>query len=305
MQIGRLFEIVYLLLDKKSMTAGELASRFEVSTRTIYRDIDTLAQAGIPIYGSKGCGGGIRLTDNFVLNKSLLSKQEQRDIIDSLHGMNAMQTGQAYPVLEKLSALFGAEQIDWIGVDFSPWNPNSRVSGLFDRIKDAILSRRLVSFTYSPTNKKPMKRIAEPLKLFFRGYDWYLLAWCRTREDYRYFKLARMEDLVVSEEHVERRPLPDWNASRETEPYINRVPVSVTARVVPDMAYRVYDEFAPERRKQEKDGSFTVQIDMPDDAWLYYYLLTFGPGLKVIKPDHVKEKLIGILSRTLEQYHNI
>lgn len=303
MQISRLFEIVYLLLDKKSMTANELARRFEVSTRTIYRDIDTLSQAGIPIYGSKGCGGGIRLTDNFVLNKSVLSKQEQRDIIDSLHGMNAMQAGQIRPVLEKLSALFGAEQVDWIGIDFSSWNPNSRVSTLFDQIKDAILSHRVIAFEYSATNKKPMKRLVEPLKLIFRGYDWYLLAWCRTREDYRYFKLTRMENLMVSEEKTQRRVLPEWSESRETEPYLNRGYVTVTAQLTPGMAFRVYDEFPPERRRQEKDGSFTVQIEMPDDEWLYHYLLTFGPGLKVTGPENIKEKFCKRLKQTLEQYN--
>lgn len=302
MQISRLFEIVYLLLDRKSMTAKELASHFEVSTRTIYRDVDTLAQAGIPIYGSKGCGGGIHLTDNFVLNKSVLSKQEQRDIIDSLHGMNAMQAEKIRPVLTKLSALFGAEQIDWIGIDFSSWNPNCRINNLFEQIKGAILSRRIISFQYSPTNNKPMKRSAEPLKLVFRGYDWYLLAWCRLREDYRYFKLTRMEDLSVLEEQAERRALPEWTNNREKEPYINRRPELVIARLSSELSFRAYDEFPPERRRQEKDGSFTVELEMPDDEWLYHYLLTFGPGLKIIGPDRIKEKFLVRLKQTLDQY---
>lgn len=118
MQISRLFEIVYLLLDKKCMTAQQLADRFEVSVRTIYRDIDTLSQASIPVYASRGKGGGIRLTDNFVLNKSVLSEEEQNSILSALYGMNAMQPGQTGEVLEKLSALFGGRQYDWIEIDF-------------------------------------------------------------------------------------------------------------------------------------------------------------------------------------------
>lgn len=99
MQISRLFEIVYLLLDKKCITAQELADRFEVSARTIYRDIDTLSQAGIPVFASRGKGGGIRLMDNFILNKSVLSKEEQSSILSALHGMNALQPGQTGAVL--------------------------------------------------------------------------------------------------------------------------------------------------------------------------------------------------------------
>lgn len=167
MQISRLFEIVYLLLDKKCITAQELADRFEVSARTIYRDIDTLSQAGIPVFASRGKGGGIRLMDNFILNKSVLSKEEQSSILSALHGMNALQPGQTGAVLGKLSALFGGRPYDWIEIDFSSWDSSDRISRSLALLKEAIFSRAVISFDYCASDGKTTHRQAEPFALFF------------------------------------------------------------------------------------------------------------------------------------------
>src|SRR5690554_6769585 len=119
MQINRLFEIVYILLHKKTVRAGELAEHFEVSIRTIYRDIDALCAAGVPIYTSKGRGGGISLVDRYVLNKSIFSEGEQNEILMSLQSLNVMKVPDIQPVLNKLSGIFNKQSMNWIDVDFS------------------------------------------------------------------------------------------------------------------------------------------------------------------------------------------
>lgn len=210
MQISRLFEIVYLLLERRSVTARELAERFEVSPRTIYRDVDALAQAGIPVYADRGQGGGIRLMEQFVLNKSLLSVKERRELLASVQGMQAVREEEVQPLLEKLSSLFGAEREDWIEVDFSPWTSSGELGKYFQLLKEAILNRQVVCFSYSAANGSTVERTAEPHRLFFRGYDWYLLAWCRIRSDFRYFKLTRMRGLATLPEHFEKRNIPEW-----------------------------------------------------------------------------------------------
>lgn len=118
MQINRLFEIVYLLLEKKQMTARELAEHFEVSVRTIYRDVETLSAAGIPIYMTKGKGGGIALLPEFVLNKTVITEAERADILSSLHAVHAVSFREAGTALDKLGAMFGRANADWIEVDF-------------------------------------------------------------------------------------------------------------------------------------------------------------------------------------------
>ena len=298
MQISRLFEIVYLLLERRSVTARELAERFEVSPRTIYRDVDALAQAGIPVYADRGQGGGIRLMEQFVLNKSLLSVKERRELLASVQGMQAVREEEVQPLLEKLSSLFGAEREDWIEVDFSPWTSSGELGKYFQLLKEAILNRQVVCFSYSAANGSAVERTAEPHRLFFRGYDWYLLAWCRIRSDFRYFKLTRMRGLATLPEHFEKRNIPERESAYE-QPDSQ---IELTVRASPRMAYRVYDEFPPDFWEKEENGSFLIRFAMPQNEWLYSYLLGYGPELEVIAPPQVREELLERAEKILKNY---
>ena len=290
MQLSRLFELVYLLLDRKGMTADELAEHFEVSRRTIYRDVDTLAQAGIPIYAERGKGGGIRLTEQFVLNKSVLSAEERRSLLAALRGMEAVGPGGAGPVLDKLSALFGGEEEDWLQVDFSAWSPDSPLTDRFRRLREAIFRREVLTFLYSGAAGGTEVRNAEPMKLVFRGNDWYLLAWCRRREDFRYFKLTRMDGVEAPGERFRRRALPPPATEDRADGYGGSA-VDLEARIAPTMAFRVRDEFPPERREELPDGGFRVRLRLPDNEWMYEYLMTYGGALRVLSPERVRQEL--------------
>lgn len=287
MQIGRLFEMVYLLLQRGTMSARELAAHFEVSTRTVHRDVEALSQAGIPVYTVRGSGGGIRLMDQFVLNKLILSQEEQESIMTSLQGLHALRVEGADPALKKLSAVFGG-RTDWIEIDFSAWDPANPVSARFAQLKDAVLSGRLVTFRYSGASGRTETREAEPVKLIFRGGGWYLLGWCRKREDYRYFKLTRMEDLALGEAY-RKHPLPPPPVLEESQPVGE--PVEITAWASPETAFRVQDEFGSRQRERQTDGSYLLRFSGRDDEWLYSYLMTFGAGLRVLSPESVRREL--------------
>lgn len=301
MQISRLFEMVYLLLERKNMTASELARRFEVSTRTIYRDVDTLAQAGIPIYTSKGKNGGIRLMEDFVLNKSVLSEEEQKHILTSLQSMNAIQIEGVQPVLSRLAALFGKEHTDWVQIDFSWWNPENSVSSRFEQLKQAIFSEQVAEFDYSGMNGEYERRNVEPVKLVFKGTDWYLQAFCRLRQDFRFFKLSRMEHLDIRSETFIPKTPPDVGETRQREAYGERIPVEV--RIAPEMAYRVYDEFSSTQRKRMEDGSFLVSFEMVENEWMYGYFMAYGPYLEVLTPEDVRQEFCLRLKKMLRIYN--
>jgi predicted DNA-binding transcriptional regulator YafY len=335
MQINRLFEIIYILLDKKTVTAAELAEHFEVSSRTIFRDIDTLSQAGIPIYAMKGKGGGIRLTENYVLNKSVLTPKEQQMIMQALHGMNAVREEEIRPALSKLSALFGGEQEDWIEIEFSSWNSDDGVSRRFVILKEAIFAHKRVTFIYSGANGTSSRRVAEPLKLVFRAGTWYLYAWCMDKADFRFFKLSRMEEPRVLEEYFERRKSPivrDNPDSKDTPDlqgesalqymgysqnssdvnsetsavstkniYVDKM-ITVTAIISANKAYRILDEMDKKDVEKLADGNYKVQMLMPENDWMYQHLLTFGSDMKVLEPERVREKLIKELKNALKQY---
>ncbi len=299
MKITRLFEIVYLLLDKKSVTAEELARHFEVSSRTIYRDIDTLSEAGIPIYTTKGIGGGIHLTDRFVLNKSVLTDEEKKNILSALQGMDALKINGMKPALDKLSALFGGEHEEWISIDFSLWNPENLIGETFYLLKEAILLNNTLTFCYSGAKGSAEMRTAEPMKLMFKGHDWYLLAWCRLRNAFRFFKLSRMKNLKINEEQFVRRSLPETLFSKDK---ISFRRVTVKAEITSKMEYRVRDDFSESQYHQKEDGSFLVSFEMPQNEWLYEYLLAYGPDIKVLEPIEIKEELCSRLKMAYRQY---
>ena len=205
MQINRLFEIVYILLDKKNVTSRELAERFEVSTRTIYRDVETLSAAGIPIYMKKGRGGGISLLSNFVLNKTVITDAEKEDILSSLKAIEAIDFSQTETTLNKLSSLLGEAKADWIEVDFSAWSNTQNEKDIFNMLKTAVLKKYIVFFSYASAKKQTSQREVEPLKLCFKGGAWYLYGYCCDRKDVRFFKLRRIRELSVSTKEFKRK----------------------------------------------------------------------------------------------------
>jgi len=146
MQIQRLLEMVYILLEKKMVTAKELAEHFEVSQRTIYRDVEILSASGIPIYTNKGKGGGICLIDHFVMNKSILTEEEQINILASLQGMKSLHVPDIEPVLKRLATIFDKHDSNWIDVDFSHWGSHTEDTDKFNLLKTAILNKNRVEF---------------------------------------------------------------------------------------------------------------------------------------------------------------
>ncbi|MEG0864757.1 MAG: YafY family protein [Clostridia bacterium] len=296
MQINRLFEMVYILLDKKKVTAGELARRFEVSPRTIYRDAELLSSAGIPVYMTKGKGGGISLLPDFVLNKAVLTDRERSDILSALHAVEAVSLEQANTAVQKLSSLFGGQSVDWLEVDFSDWSNGNEESKLFSALKAAILVKQRVAFFYHGS-EGGRRRTVEPLKLCFKGQSWYLYAYCMLRKDFRFFKLRRIKEWLLLEEHFERRaPAKIFGEGKAFQADF----VTVTLKISNEMAYRVYDEFS--EYEKLTDGDFRVTFSMPQSDWLYQYLATFGEHCEVLAPEDVRRELRDKLQKALEQY---
>lgn len=300
MQINRLFEIIYLLLNKKLTTANELAEHFEVSVRTIYRDIDTLSSAGIPIYALQGKGGGIFLLDNYVLDKSVLSEREQNEILYALQGLSVTQVPEAEKVLAKLSSLFNKNRTNWIEVDFSPWGSDDKGAYQFSLIKDSILSHKIIEFNYFGSSGEKTVRRVEPIKLIFKTNAWYLQAFCLTRNALRTFKIVRMSDVQITQELFTQRipeSLPGGDQMQETQKWIE-----LCLNISADGAYRVYDEFEEKEITKNADGSFTVITSLPENEWLIRYILSFGAVVEVRSPQHVRDMLQNELNKITMKY---
>lgn len=307
MQVNRLFEMIYLLLEKGNVTAAALAERFEVSVRTIYRDIDLLSGAGIPVYCNRGRGGGVSLLPDFVLDKSLLSEREQDEILFALQSIAATHAG-GEEVLDRVNTLFRRQGADWIEVDFShwgwDWGSDEGEKRKFNLLKEAILSRRKLWFTYYSASGEKSERTVAPLKLLFRGGGWYLRAWCEKRGAMRTFKICRMDEARLTQEAFDPALFAAAPKGGAQGPggENGQPPILVTLRFAPQMAYQVYDLFPHAAIAKEKGGSLVVRIHAPDAEWLYSLLLQYGTSVRVLSPPQVREKLLGRAREIVSMY---
>lgn len=286
MQINRLFEIIYILLRKQNVTAKELADKFEVSTRTIYRDVETLSASGIPIYMSRGKGGGVSLLSNFVLDKTVMTDEEKENILSSLRAVNAVDLSDENKTLQKFSSLFGESYADWIEVDFSSWSNFNDEAMLFQTLKTTIFKKKAVTFQYSNVKGEQSTRRVEPLKLCFKGGAWYLYGYCKERLDFRFFKLRRMKKLEITGDVVEKKAT---GRVLKVENYFSEEYVKLKLHLSSKIAYRVYEEF--ESYEKLEDGSFIAEIDYPKGEWIFYYILTFGENCEVLEPEYVRKDM--------------
>lgn len=294
-----MLEMVYMLLEKKTITAGEFAAYFEVSQRTVYRDVDALSAAGIPVYANKGKGGGIRLLDRFVMSKSMLTEQDQTEILASLQGMKALNISEAEPVLQKLAAMFHRNDTDWIDIDFSHWGSRPEEKKKFNMLKTAILNKTRIQFDYYSSYGEKTERCMEPLQLRFKGQAWYVYGFCMEKGDCRMFRVTRMNHLKQTNERFDRGVTPKYDA----EDYAAEAPsIDIILKISYAMAYRVFDEFGPEGITINDDGSFTVTTKFPKNEWIYGYILSFGEFCEVLKPDSVREEIRRKLEVNLKKY---
>ena len=296
MKTNRLFGIIYLLLSKNTMTAKELAEYFEVSTRTIYRDIELLSELNIPIYMSKGKNGGISLLENYKFDKSLLTNEEQNQILFSLQGMNKLQIDNKN-IYEKLKNIFSKDEESWFDVDFSVWGKSNAHNQIFKLIRDAILNKCVIEFLYFNSYGKNAKRIVEPLKLYFRYNSWYLCGFDKEKKDYRFFKLMRIKELRILDKTFERTIRNIDYEKNDNPPQI----VKLVLQIDKCLAYRVYDEF-DESEIINKDKNFIVKVELPLNDWIYGYILSFGECIKVLEPSYVKQEIIDKLNKSINNY---
>lgn len=300
--INRLLGIIYVLMKNETVKAADLAERFEVSVRTIYRDVDTLSMAGIPAYARKGKNGGISLTSQFILNKMMVSKEDQRQILAALRSMEETGAQEGKITLQKLEDFFDLEPENWVAIDFSDWSQHRR--DLFNAVRQAILQHRLIEFDYYGQQGEMKHRIVEPVQLLFKEYTWYLRAYCRERKAMRLFKIYRMKRLTVTDKEF----IPDGEKYREQKEFWeNRWDGSgklaeIKLLIAGTEAYRVYDRFEEEEITVQEDGSFLICMRCMLDEWVYGLILSFGEKAQVLEPKYVKEEIGKRLLMMIEKY---
>lgn len=300
MKIDRLIGILSILLQKDTVTAPDLAEKFEVSRRTINRDIEDLCKAGIPIVTRQGAGGGISIMDNYKIDRTLINQAEMQDILAGLRSLDSVNGTNRYgQLMEKLSVgssdfLVGNQSVL---IDLSSWYKES-LAPKIELIRAAIDVRKELLFTYYSPRGESVRHI-EPYYLIFRWSSWYVWGWCKMREDFRLFKLNRMEDVRMSEEVFVRRKadVPDLNGER-----IFPGGIRVKALFEPECKWRLVEEFGTECFRETEDGKLLFQADYTDKENLITWLMTFRDKVELLEPEEIRTELIACFERIRRRY---
>jgi predicted DNA-binding transcriptional regulator YafY len=309
LKLDRLISILVLLLRRERIQAKELAEIFEVSIRTILRDVEAINLAGIPIITYQGAKGGIGIAEGYRLDKSVLTEDDMSTIISTLKGMEGTMSGSGHEILmEKLRNTLPSSQLETLDtkvkqlvIDLSPWGANELLKDSVTCIRRAIENHNEIEFIYIDSTGKRTNRIVEPYSLVLKGQKWYLYAWCHIREDFRLFKLSRMRELKPTtvayqprKASLEQLDWEDpWRASENA--------VSLRLVFEEELESIVTDWFGEDIEKLE-DGRLLATAMLPENNWLYGFILSFGTGVEVIDPPHIRKILAKISKGIYEKY---
>ena len=300
MKIDRLIGILSVLLQEEKTTAPKLAEQFEVSKRTINRDIEDLCRAGIPICTTQGTGGGISIMDGYRIDRTILTSKDMQMILAGLRSLDSVSGSSYYSqLMEKIQA--GSSEFiigrDSILIDLSSWYRES-LAPKIETIQDAIGDRHLVKFRYyAPSGES--ERTVEPYYLVFRWSSWYLWGWCQKRKDYRLFKLNRMDKVHGTDKAFECREASMPDLSNEK---IFPGGIKVKALFDAEQKWRLVEEFGPHCFAETDDGRLLFTADYTDMENLVTWLMTFGAKAEVLEPAEAREIIRRNAEETLKIY---
>ena len=300
MKIDRLIGILSVLLQKEKVTAPELAEMFEVSRRTINRDIEDLCKAGIPVSTVQGAGGGIRIMDGYRMDRTILTSRDMQMIMAGLRSLDSVSGSHYYgQLMEKIKAgssdyVSGSESIL---IDLSSWYKES-LTPKIEVIQNAIEEKKVIAFNYYAPSGDSTREI-EPYFLIFKWSSWYVWGWCRLREDFRMFKLNRMDKIIQTKVDVTKREVPMPELSIEK---IFPGKVSVKAVFDASMKWHLIGEFGPDSFQVQDDGTLLFEHEYTDMESQITWLLSCRDKVTVLEPESVREELLRITSEIAKKY---
>lgn len=298
MKSEKLLQMIYLLLGHERLSATALGQRLGVSVRTVYRYVETLSIAGIPVYTTQGRHGGIALLPEFQVNKALLTKKEQTDILAALQSLQTLNVGER-GVVDKLAGIFKQTPVSWLVIDPTAWRQDATQQTSLRLLRGAILQSQFVQFDYLNAKNEEAHRWVYPYHVVFKNHAWYLHGYAYERRAVRLFKLTRVQRLTLAPTPTDTAA--PWRQQRDI-PLTAQQTIHVQLWVDQRVKYRLYEEFPASAIQETATGDFQITSDLNDDEWLLTYLLSFGHRLRVLAPQRLRQRLKTELEKTLANY---
>lgn len=297
MKLDRLVSIIMILLDKERVGAQELADMFEVSLRTIYRDIDAINMAGIPVYGSSGVGGGFEIMQEYKMDKKVFSSADLSAILTGLYSLSDMIHGdELVHTLAKVKSFIPAERArdievkaNQIHIDLSTWIGSRNVQPYLEMIKTALQESRLLSFQYADRYRNKTARTAEPYQLVLKSNQWYFQGYCHKRNDFRLFRLSRISDLQIQEEFF--LPRQYQKPQLDFTDILAGMQINIKIRIHKSVLERVLDYCTEEHVLPDGEEHYIVNFPFIENEYYYNILLSLGTKCECLEPLHIRTEM--------------
>ncbi|MBN1499843.1 MAG: YafY family transcriptional regulator [Spirochaetes bacterium] len=309
MKIDRLLAIIVILLNRDRISAKELASKFEVNLRTIYRDIDSINMAGIPIISYPGNNGGFGIMENFKISHQLLSLSDMSSILSALSGINrTLDNIEIETAIEKINTLVPEyhkqdfeENKEQIVLDINPWGMNSAVKNTIKTVHKAIIDRNKITIGYIDSDGNKTERTIEPMSLILMGYSWYLFAYCLKKSDFRLFKVSRIRKVLCSNEFFKRKSASYKDYLKSDMDSDNTICIKLKIDSV--LKNRMNEYFDDSQIEKISNDKYIATLSFPDDHWVTSFLLGLGENAEILEPDFLRNRIKDHIAKMNEKYN--
>lgn len=310
MKIDRMLTIIVMLLNRSRISAKELAEKFGISVRTVYRDIETINMAGIPIISYPGNNGGFGIIENYKLDHQLLTLNNLCSMLSALKGVNSsLEDVELESSIEKLRNLIPHDKIhhldlrmEQIIIGMQPWAYNSRQKQLVKLIQNAITQTQLIKISYRSYANETSIRQIEPMSLVFKSYTWYLFAYCYLKEDFRVFRISRIIDLQIEDVIFTRKEKSYHEIEEASKKQVSLT--NITLKFASKVRARVEDVFDRENIEILNTGELIVSGQFPEKEWCFALIFSFGEYVEVLGPETVRREVASRIRSMNEKYTN-
>ena len=308
MKIDRLLSIIMVLIEQNKISASKLAEMFEVTPRTIYRDIETIQAAGVPIVTYTGTNGGISILENYKIDKKFFTKEDMITIMTGLGSISSSVTNSGLnKVLTKLQSLIPEDHTQEIKlksgqvvIDLTTWSGNKKLQANLIKIKEALNQRRYLIFKYLDGNGKSTERKVEPYQLLWKEEKWYINSYCTMRNDFRLFKLSRISYLKVLDETFSLR---EFDMEELRMNWSEKRILNIKLLVDVSLKERILERCEEENITYCGKNKMIVEFPFVDDDFGYELLLSFGNKCECLEPVEIRERLIEKIRNMLHIYN--
>lgn len=300
-KVERLISIIMILLKKEVVAATEFSQLFNVSKRTILRDMETLSLCNIPIYSVIGVKGGFGIMDEYKVDKRLLSSSDLQNILTALGGLEQiLLTEEVERTIKKIEAMVSPLSLNRsIQLSFYDWEGRSEILETVKTCQESITKKRLVSFDYTDKNGAVTDRMVEPYELHFSESSWYLKGFCLHRQGSRTFKLSRIDHITMDERTF--HPRDDWSEQGHEASYLPQF-VTIKAWISPGIKDQIIERYGRKSIEDHRSGLLLATIYVPQNYMGFQLLASFGTHLKVVEPKTYVEDFRNYLSQMMENY---